>query len=262
MKRTPINLNLQEFPEEFHSVLESADVFDSSCSEAARVYFLDVDDGLYLKVSAKGSLKKEALMTDYFHSRALGAAEVVRYLSNDRDWLLTTRVAGEDCTHADYLADPKRLCDLLAQKLRELHETDFSGCPIPDHTANYLATADHNFKAGIYDAALFPDNWGYRTAEEAWQTLQEGKHLLKSDTLLHGDYCLPNVMLDRWRFSGFIDLGNGGVGDRHVDLFWGAWTLNFNLHTDKYRERFFDAYGRDRIDEDILRIVAAAEVFG
>ena len=87
-------------------------------------------------------------------------------------------------------------------------------------------------------------------------------HLFQNDTLLHGDYCLPNIMLEDWKFSGFIDLGNGGVGDRHVDLFWGAWTLNFNLKTDQYRDRFFDAYGRDRVDEDMLRLVAAAEVFG
>ena len=87
-------------------------------------------------------------------------------------------------------------------------------------------------------------------------------HLLKTDTLLRGDYCLPNVIFDDWRFSGFIDLDNSGVGDRHVDLFWGAWTLWFNLKTDNYRDRFFDAYGRDKVDEDMLRIVAACEVFG
>jgi kanamycin kinase len=85
---------------------------------------------------------------------------------------------------------------------------------------------------------------------------------LKADTLIHGDYCLPNVLLDGWRFSGFIDLGNSGVADRHIDLFWGAWTLGFNLHTDAYRGRFFDAYGRDKVDEDLIRVVAAAEVFG
>ena len=32
--------------------------------------------------------------------------------------------------------------------------------------------------------------------------------------------------------------------------------------TDAYRDRFLDAYGRDKIDEEKLRIVAAAEVFG
>ena len=109
---------------------------------------------------------------------------------------------------------------------------------------------------------MFPDNWGFSSAEEAWRALEDGKQLFEQNTLLHGDYCLPNILLDDWRFSGFIDLGNGGVGDRHVDLFWGAWTLNFNLKTDEYRERFFDAYGRDKLDPDRLRVVAAAEVFG
>ena len=262
MKRTLINIDLSDFPEDFHGFLSRAKIFDSSCSPEARVYFLDVDGGLYLKTSKRGSLKKEALMDDYFYRKGLGAPEVVKYIEGERDWLLTSRVSGEDCTHKNYLSDPKRLCDLLAYKLRELHETDFSDCPITDHTANYLAVAERNFKAGEYDTTLFPDNWGYETADEAWQTLQEGKHLLARDTLLHGDYCLPNIMLDNWRFSGFIDLGNGGVGDRHVDLFWGAWTLSFNLGTDEYRERFFNAYGNDRVDRDILKIIAAAEVFG
>ncbi|MDE6108094.1 MAG: phosphotransferase, partial [Oscillospiraceae bacterium] len=75
-------------------------------------------------------------------------------------------------------------------------------------------------------------------------------------------YCLPNIILRDWKLSGFIDVGNGGVGDRHIDLFWGAWSLEFNLKTDQYRRRFLDAYGRDQVDESILKIIAAAEVFG
>ena len=100
------------------------------------------------------------------------------------------------------------------------------------------------------------------TAEDAYRFVTENRTAFKSDTLLHGDYCLPNVMLDNWRFSGFIDLDGAGIGDRHVDLFWGAWTLNFNLKTDEYRERFFDAYGRDKVDPDMIDLVSAAEVFG
>ena len=261
MKRTKIEIDLRNFPQELHSYFERARVFDSSCSKEAKVYFLDVGGGLYLKTAKKGGLEREAEMTAYFHKKKL-AAQVVDYLSLDEDWLLTARVPGEDCTHKQYLDDPKRLCDLLASRLRELHETDFTDCPIADHTKNYLMIAEKNYMCGNYDDSLFPDNWGYKSADEAWSVLQNGKDTLKSDTLLHGDYCLPNVVLDDWNFSGFIDLGNGGVGDRHVDLFWGSWTLNFNLGTDEYRERFFDAYGRDRVNPDILRVIAAAEVFG
>lgn len=88
------------------------------------------------------------------------------------------------------------------------------------------------------------------------------RHLLQNNTLLHGDYCLPNIILNDWKFARFIDLNNAGVGDRHVDVFWAIWSLFFNLHTHEYRERFIDAYGRDKVDEDILRVVAAIEVFG
>ena len=52
------------------------------------------------------------------------------------------------------------------------------------------------------------------------------------------------------------------MGDRHIDLFWGMWSLWYNLKTDKYTDRFLDAYGRDRVETEKLRIVAAFEVFG
>ena len=262
MKRTLITPNLDDFPAVYHALLTGTPVYDSSCSPEARVVYIEKEDGLYLKSAPAGTLAREADMTRFFHGKGLGT-EVVDYRTEGgRDWMLTACVKGEDCTHAEYTSNPQRLCDLTATLLRELHECDTAGCPIPDHTARYLALAEQNHRTGNYDASLFPDNWGYDSADEAWRVIEAEGHRLQTDTLLHGDYCLPNIMLDDWRFSGFIDLGNGGVGDRHVDLFWGAWSLFFNLKTDRYRDRFFDAYGRDAIDLDMLRVVAACEVFG
>ena len=261
MKRTRIAPDTALFPAQFQSLLHGATVYDSSCSPEARVYFIDKDGGYYLKRSPVGTLEREVAMTRYFHHKGL-ATEVLAYLTAEQDWLLTARVTGEDCTHALYLEDPKRLCDTTATLLRQLHETDCTDCPIPDHTARYLETARQNYQAGQYDTSLFPDNWGYSSVEEAWAVVQHHAHELRTDTLLHGDYCLPNVMLNNWRFSAFIDLDHAGVGDRHVDIFWGAWTLFFNLKTEQYCSRFLDAYGRDKINEDLLRVVAACEVFG
>ncbi len=262
MKRTLIEKFDAALPSEIKRLCEGAKIFDSSCSPEARVYFIDRGSGYYLKTAKSGTLRREAELTEYFHKKGLGAC-VLSYINDGvSDWFLTERIGGEDCTHEMYRSDPRRLCDLLAQKLRELHETDASDCPIKDRMSGYIALAEENYRTGNYSTEHFPDNFGYRTAEEAFAALQDGKGALKNEVLLHGDYCFPNVMLDDWRFSGFIDLGNGGIGDRHVDLFWGAWSLGFNLGTDEYRERFFDAYGRDMIDNDILKTVAAAEVFG
>ncbi len=248
-------------PDEFRQFIQGARVYDSSCSPEARVYFIDKDGGYYLKTRGAGTLKREAEMTAYFHKKGIGA-EVLGYRSQEADWLLTAAVPGEDCTHWQYLSEPKRLCDTIAERLRWLHEMDFSDCPVQDRNTEYLALAEQNYRTGNYDTSAFPDSFGYRTAEEAHRALDAGRSAFRSDVLLHGDYCLPNIMLDHWNFSGFIDIGNSGVGDRHIDLFWGVWTLWFNLKTDQYASRFLDAYGRDRVDTDMLRVVAAAEVFG
>ncbi len=262
MKKTLIAGLPSGIPAEFEKVLSGGAVYDSSCSPEARVYYIDKDDGYYLKIAEGGSLFRECEMTKYFHSRALGT-EVLGYMTvGSRDMLLTRRMRGEDLTHPTYLSEPKRLCDMLAVRLRELHEMTTVGCPVTDRVGEYLARAKSNFNTGCYDKSHFPDSFGYRSAEEAWSVLSRGGRLLKNEVLIHGDYCLPNIMLDEWDFVGFIDVDGAGIGDRHIDLFWGAWTLSFNLGTDEYRERFFDAYGRDRIDTERLSVVAAAEVFG
>ena len=261
MERKRIFPNPEGFPEELRDLIASAPVWDSSCSPAARVYFIDRDGGMYLKTAAPGSLAREAEMDRFFFQKGLGP-EVLSYGTGEADWLLTARVPGEDCTWKLYKDDPLRLCDTTAELLRMLHHTDAARCPVPNRTAEYLDNARKNYEAKVYDAGLFPDNWGYASAEEAWAVVERNGKYLKNDTLLHGDYCLPNIMLDNWKFSGFIDLDTAGVGDRHVDLFWGIWSLQFNLKTDRFRDRFLDVYGRERVNEDVLPVVAAIEVFG
>ena len=261
MDRRLIDINIECFPESVKPLLEKAKVYDSSCSEDARVYFLDTGDGFYLKKAAKGTLKREAELTDYFCKKGF-AAEVLLYETGEEDFLLTRKVRGEDCIFKKYLDNPERLCETTAQILRALHETSFENCPVKNRTAEYLDRVRRNHAAGIYDLALFSDVLRFSSADEAYEEVFKNGRFLKADTLIHGDYCLPNIILDNWKFTGFVDLDSGGVGDRHIDIFWGIWTLWFNLKTNKYKDRFMDAYGREKIEEDLLRTVAAAEVFG
>ena len=260
MIRTPITVDPDSYPAPFRPFLKNTRVYDSSCSPEARVLYLERED-CFLKRAPKGSLRTEAQMDAHFHTLGL-TAPVLCYHSDTEDFLLTARVAGEDCTHADYLAVPARLCDTIAERLRALHELTAAACPVPDRMQSYFACVRNGIAQDRFDPAFLPAHLRALTKQKAAELLQNTADLFTSDTLLHGDYCLPNILLDEWKFSGFIDLGNGGIGDRHVDLFWGAWTLWFNLHTDEYRDRFFDAYGRDAISDDALRVVELAETFG
>ena len=260
MKKTLIEKIPFPIPEEIERLSERAKIYDSSCSPEARVYFIDKDGGYYLKTAPVGALRSEADMSRYFHSKGLCPLTLHYSSLEGRDWLMTEKAVGEDCTHKIYLDDPKRLASLLGERLRALHETDGSDCPVQNRNDIYLALAHENYRKGQYDLSFF---LGSASSPEAvFALLWENRERLDGGVLLHGDYCLPNIILDRWRFSSFIDVGNGGIGDRHIDLYWGAWTLNFNLKTNIYRDRFLDAYGRDAVDEEKLILISAAEVFG
>ena len=81
-----------------------------------------------------------------------------------------------------------------------------------------LALADSNLGSGIFDATHLKEP--HEVAASPIAIRPELDHVV-----MHGDYCLPNLILSDARLSGFIDLGNGGVGDRHCDLYWGLWAL-------------------------------------
>lgn len=261
MERRKIKIDYSEYPSFLQGYIKNATLYDSSCSKEAKVIFIDKDEGLFLKKAPKGALEKEALMADYFHKKGLGE-KVLSYVSKDFDYLLTKRVKGEDCTFKAYLENPKKLCDTIAERLLMLHQTPFDDCPVKNRCDSYVQLVEENYKKGFYDTSLFTDQWQIKDKNEAYKFAMENKKYLKSDTLLHGDYCLPNIILDNWKFSGFIDLGNGGVGDRHFDIFWGVWTLWFNLKTNSYKDRFLDCYGRENFEEDMLKVIAAMECFG
>jgi len=261
VKKIPIKFDTGSLPSAFLPYLKGGELYDSSSSPEAKVIYIKKRDSLYLKIGEQGTLKREAELYRYFHTIALSPA-VLEYCSEDKDYLLTASADGKDCTEAEYLSNPGKLAATIGEALRKLHSTDAPDCPAPKRTEEYIESVFNGYSQGRFDSSIFLGKRKFKNAEEAIKLFDEGKNLLKQDCLIHGDYCLPNIILKDFKLSSFIDLGNGGIADRHIDIFWGAWTLFFNLHTNKYKDIFFDAYGRDAINQDILTIIEAAECFG
>ncbi len=143
---------------------------------------------------------------------------------DEKDYLVTKAAAGEDATH--WRSNPEHLCEVLANAMKQLHGMSIDG------------------------VSVSPCMEAYGEQEEK----------LKCDTMLHGDFCLPNVMMNDGQFQAFIDVGQAGIGDRHIDIFWGLWSLEYNLKTDKYRDYFLELYGREYVDMDILALVETVEM--
>ena len=60
--------------------------------------------------------------------------------------------------------------------------------------------------------------------------------------LIHGDYCLPNVLVEKGKLSAVIDVGGAGLDNPEQDLAAGVWTLQYNYGKGFARD-FLDAYG-------------------
>jgi kanamycin kinase len=77
---------------------------------------------------------------------------------------------------------------------------------------------------------------------------------IPGESLVHGDACLPNIIVGDDGSTGYIDLGDAGVGDVEVDLSAAVWSLQYNLGPG-FGRAFLTAYGRPgATDKDVDRL--------
>lgn len=224
MQKTETKININDFPKELHYLFDGATIYDSSSHPTMTTLYSS--QGYYIKYSERGALKKDAELGKLFEEIGMGV-EVVHYLSEDKDYLVTKEAVGEDALAPQYLANPEKLCEALAQAMKYLHSRPIEGVPV-------------SLCMDIYAKG-------------------KNANILKQDTFIHGDFCLPNIILDNWKFSTFIDTGLAGVGDKHIDLYWVLWSLNYNLKTDKYTDYFLEQYGKENVDMELLKLVKEVE---
>ena len=256
MKKRKIDVDIHDFPTRLHPYLQSGEIYDSSSSPEAQTFYCT--SGFYIKTAPVGALAEEARLSRRFCSMGLGV-EVMHYISEDRDYFVTRSALGEDLTH--FLDSPKLLCEVLADALRTLHSQSVENIPVSSQFQNFLNLTNREFDRVSYDDSMQIGRFRLESKEQAWEIIQNSIEKLKPTTLIHGDACLPNILCHDGSFSTFIDLGQSGAGDRHMDLYWAIWSLEYNLKTDRYTDYFLDKYGREYIDFELLKVITAFESF-
>jgi kanamycin kinase len=143
---------------------------------------------------------------------------------DDAQWLLTTAVPGELAVGDRWRARGREAIAAIAAGLRAIHRV-----PVAD----------------------FPATW----ADEVWVGRQPGnlgpRPPIDGPVLVHGDACAPNTLIsDDGTWTGNVDFGDLGVGDRWADLAVASLSLDWNFG-EGHQQELFDAYG---VEPDEARI--------
>ncbi len=195
--------------------------------------------------------EREGTMLRWLHGK-VPAPELIEYAEREgRTFLLMTRVRGRMACDPYFLDRPALLTERLAQAMRMLWDADISDCPVRRDQETELAEARIRVERGMVDLnnvepATFGPG-GFRDPEALLLWLERNRPSYEP-VLSHGDFCLPNIFLTKTGVSGFIDLGDSGVGDRWRDIAICRRSLRDNLNgryasksRPEYSDRLFDA---------------------
>ena len=146
-------------------------------------------------------------------------------------WMLLGPLPGTDGTDPLRLARPEQLVRMLANALRQLHDLPPTACPFDFRLATAMTHVETRLRGGQIDTTQFAVvvEYACQTAETAVLALRRNLPAAEDLVITHGDYCVPNIVLDGDRLSGFVDVGALGVADRWRDLAVATWSIERNI---------------------------------
>jgi aminoglycoside phosphotransferase len=179
-----------------------------------------------------------------------GPVDADEYDERAHGWLLLSEAPGRMACDPAFEGDPLQVVELLAAGLRRLHSLDIAACPFDARLDHRLAQAAWVIRAGIADVEAVRADHSV-SAEELLARLTATRPAEPTADLVftHGDYCLPNILLDAdcAHVGAYLDWGRAGVADRYQDLAIGARSVRHILG-EEWGERFLAAYGLSPLD--------------
>jgi kanamycin kinase len=185
------------------------------------------DDARYIKFgprNAETTFAGEAERLRWAGARA-AVPRVLEFGADEtHEWLVTAALPGETAVAPSWVPEPATAVRAIGAGLRALHDAlTVDTCPFDWSAPSRFANAHSR---------------GIRIPDELYEP--PPVDLL---VVCHGDACCPNTLIgDDGRWSGHVDLGALGVGDRWADIAVAAMSTEWN-YGPGWEEPLIEAYG-------------------
>ncbi len=182
-------------------------------------------------------------------SGQLPVPEVLSFVEDHgKEFLLMSALPGSDASSIPGGDSSPDVVRLLAAGLRMVHEISIDQCPFDTSLQGEIERVRFNVANGLVNEAEFDNHRRGQSAQDLFEELLSSRPADEDLVFTHGDYCLPNVLIDGNEVAGFVDWSRAGVADRYKDIALVIRSLRWNLG--EYLERdFFDVYGISDPDE-------------
>ncbi len=215
----------------------------------AQTFRLEAEDGTstYLKRMKRGgrqSLKPEAERLSWLQGK-LPVPRLLDYREHgEHELLWISELPGRHAAERSWAEEVRRaeLVSALAAGLRQIHSVPIGDCPFDRRIAACVREAEQHMMRGWVDETDFDESRSGLTAGQLFEQLQRSLPHAEELVFTHGDYCMPNIIVDAGFRCGFIDLGRAGVADRYQDIALAVRSLIFNFG-EQWVELFLRSYG-------------------
>ncbi|QUI21300.1 phosphotransferase [Vallitalea pronyensis] len=245
----------QSFPLELQKIINSLEIVEVIKGRIGDkiIKLSDRNKKLYLKISntemTQDEMENECRILNWLSFSRLNIPKVLFFQKNtNKSYMLLSNVSGVSSHEITKKFSKEKIVEISAKALQKVHKIDAQSIP-PEYTnclAKELESIMKNVENDMIDIEAFKEANHDKTPQTVLEYLLEKKGLFKSDVFTHGDYCLPNILIDNESNYGFVDWSQAGTGDIYRDISPMVKSINRNFGK-AYSNLFLKHYG---IDED------------
>lgn len=179
-------------------------------------------DDMVLKVQPECDESANELQMMQWLNGKIPVPDIIEHISEQGySYILMTRCKGYMSCADQYMTNPIKQAELLAETLHQLWSIPTTDCPCHWPLNRRLQQAAENVASGNVDmASAQPDTFG----DKGFKNPAELLHWLTTNmpeeaaVISHGDFCLPNIFVNDYGLTGLIDLGKAGTADKWQDI--------------------------------------------